>query len=207
MHTRLILTFLLLTLFSACTTQKVRLSAALQGSVRSRPVARLDVSGPKSGQLVFTFEDVTQGGTLVSSSPISGTTSISVPRGMKRADFKYYLDDDSAKAFQMALGRLFPIDPSSPRSASLHFAFDYSNVERDWRGFVGNQRDVIAIRMKADLCIAKDGTTTFQRKYEATAKRLSANLMVTYPSNDTMNGLFNDALASIIRQIDASAIQ
>jgi hypothetical protein len=198
-----------LILLSACTTQQLRLSPVVQASVRPRPVARLDVTGPKAGTLVFTFEDVTQGGSFavsnVTATTIS-TTTISVPRGIKRADFKYLLAEDSAKAIQAALARLFPTDSTSQRSASVHFTFAYSRGERDWSGFAGNQRDMVVIRMNADLRITKGGSTAFQRRYEATANRLSANTWVTYPSNDTMNGLFNDALSSIIRQIDSTSL-
>jgi hypothetical protein len=175
-------------LFASCKiTQQVVLSN-LPGDATTSPVATvrgMAIKSPVKNQQVFTYADI---------APLTSTyfTSNIV---VHRADFRYYLENDSEPFFRTGLNKVFNSDYNSPYSCDINADFKYFVAERN---FINN---IISIYMSITISISDNNEEILNKTFEVVNNEKYSTAWVTYPRNKTMNSLFNKALNSCVNLI------
>ena len=199
-----IIASVLVLLISSCaaTTRMVVLENELSISQKKEfSVSDITIEAPKKGQNVFTFEDIhtftlpgTSSGFHTKSAVITTYTPGDTTT-IKRADFEYYLSEDSDSNFDDTLSTMFSIEKTSLYTVRCKADLKYYLPKRE---FLSN---TVGIYMLINMTIISDSVKVFENSYDATEEEEYFTGWVTIPSNSTMNSLFNKALNKIMDQM------
>ena len=192
-----IIASVLVLLISSCaaTTRMVVLENELSISQKKEfSVSDITIEAPKKGQNVFTFEDIhtfTLPGTSTGFHTKSAVITTYTPGDaitINRADFEYYLSENSDSNFYDALSTIFSIEQPSPYTVRCKADLNYYLPKRE---FLSN---IVGIYILLNMTIIRDSVKVFENNYEAADEEKYSTAWVTFPRNNIMNGLFNNAL-------------
>jgi len=166
----------------------------------------LKVAAPPAGTNVFVFEDLTVGTSMAFATlgPTGGTvmTTVSVPAGLKRADFTYNLANDSGPLVSTALKNLFEENPGSSVDAQVGADFKYGLTERKENVNLGfGNRNTIGLQMVVRLVLTSSGQVVLDKNYTTFESDSYSTSWVTIPSSEFLDALFQKALKGIRAQI------
>jgi len=195
----IIMSVLVLLIFSCSTTKMLILKNELNISQKKEfSVSNITIEAPEKGQNVFTFRDIktfSLPGTYVE----GGGVGIYMPDGeavtINRANFEYYLSENSDTIFYDALSTMLRTEQTSPYTLRCKADFSYYLPKRE---FLSN---ILGISMRLNMVIIKDSVEVFENNYEVAEEEEYSTAWVTIPGNDLMNGLFNKAVNKIMDQL------
>jgi hypothetical protein len=182
-------------------TLKAPTGAPAPTSLRIR---ELTVAAPTAGAKVFVFEDLTVGTSVAImgvGAYVTTMSVVSVPAGLKRADFTYSLVNDSGPMVGAALRTLFREDPGATVEARVAADFKYGLAERKKANFGFGDANTIGLNMFVRLVLTSNGQVVLDKNYTAAESDSYSTAWVTYPSSDFLDGLFHKALRNISTQI------
>ncbi len=169
-------------------------------------VHTLKVAAPPAGTNVFVFADLTTGSRMsfFTGGPAGGMvmTTITVPAGLKRADFTYNLANDSAPLVSTALQGLFEENPGAGVDARVAADFKYGLTERKENVNLGfGNRNTIGLQMVVRVVLTSNGQAVLEKNYTAFESDSYSTSFLTYPSGEFLDALFQKALKGIRAQI------
>lgn len=199
----IIINFFILLIFSCTITRMVILNNELSISQNKEfSVSNIIIEAPIKEQKVFTFEDIHTFSLPGISTRFAASEEVDVVTHtpgevitINRANFEYYLSENSDSIFYDALSTMFSIEHKSPYTVQCKADLKYYLPKR---GYLSN---VVGIYMHLDMMIIRDSVKVFENNYEAAEEETYSTAWVTIPSNSVMNGLFNRALSQIMDQI------
>jgi len=191
-------------MYSTCyTTRTVLLTSQAECPVPKRNIltSSLSVNAPKKGENVCNFDDIAQiilpGQWRIgySDGTFQDVYGLRID-GIKRATFKYYLEDDSAPLFENTLKRLvLKMDSTATIKSEARAEFRYFLTDR------GAYKNELGILMILTLSLKDSNGTVIERTYTNSEAETYTSGWVTFPRSGTLNSLFNKSLSKIILQI------